>query len=151
MDSHILLSIILGLLSFFALHFVAEDILEFRKLRKKIQEELIFGANIYTITDEYEKQKSIAHIDSIRRFSAQLSTLEVSLNKISRQYFCLSKINLKQAAAGLMMYHNDFYNDYGIKTKGRHEIESALHLPLTYTAEQVAKVMERAYNKNSAL
>lgn len=130
--------------SWYIYHFFGNQILDFINLRKAIQEELIYAANIWDA--KYDTDRVIRTYDKIRRLSAQLTALDTSLFPWSRfVLYKLFKVDLKTAAQQLLIYEADIIdvqNTGGIRTQAKHKIEKALCLPFTDTSERIESVVK---------
>jgi hypothetical protein len=152
---NVLVPVFLGICSFLTLHGIINPVLEFFRLRKEIHEDLIDMANIWSVENTHDEQRARIAIDRIRRLSAQMTALDHSLNYfkihiIARFIVCGAlKMDIESAAKNLMIYHNDFMDRDGLRTKARHEIEKSLNLPLTDTSKRVELVLRMAETRNS--
>ncbi len=137
----LLATILIASMSFFAWHLLGKQVLYFYEIRKQIQEELIYGSNLWSPKDKFFEEEIHGVIRKTKRLSAQLRALEHSLNTVSRFFICnILSMNLSVAAGGLWIYHNDPLDTDALRTESRHTIENALKLPITDTPEKIAQI-----------
>ena len=97
-------SIPLGALGWLATNFVARPILRAHELREKVWEELLVSANVSLFeAGLYERTA-----ESLRRCAAQASALDVAWPSTLRWVLRLLRIDLREAAMGLLGFSNTF-------------------------------------------
>ena len=137
-------TILLGLLGWFGAHFVGVQILEFRRIRQEIHEALFFTANV-PYREGVEQQAAVADAAALlRRLAARLDALRVSLAPIPA-WWLSRRYDLREATAGLTGLSNCIGEKDGYAAVFRDQIERALDLPLSYSAEGMAALKRRLF------
>lgn len=129
----VLATFIIGVFGWFTAHCFGNQILEFRRLRKEIQEELIYAQNIWShpLEEEIFSPKARSSYDKIRRLASELDAFDNSLTCLSRFWLTkIRKFNLSAAIDTLFAYEAAGYaKDFRERSNHRQKIAKSLGLP----------------------
>ena len=137
-------SFALGALAWLLTHYVAGPILELRRLRQAVHEELLYTANIGWVNfngrlAENEKGRHDQAVRDVRRLAAKISALAATWPWVARWYLIWpEKLDLSAATTGLIGLSNSI--DPAHRVQFRTQTETALRLPRSYSDETTSLV-----------
>lgn len=137
----------LGALGWFFAHVVAEQLMEYYELRKKVHEEMKFIENIGRTNDEMFSNAVIA----LRRLAAQVLSLEETLHILPRAFLSWRGFDLARASRGLFGLSNNFSEKGFVKAKSRADVQAGLKLPQDYSAEELDAIWVAEERRTHAL
>lgn len=136
-----------GVLGWFAAHWVANPIVEFERTRRDTLEELLFNRHL---SEKWHPDKITQAEESLRRLSARVSAIWATSPGIVRWYFQVARgWNLAAAQSGL----HGLANVKGTQADERkailHDIEIAMGFPLTDSPDRIERIRQREDRRES--
>lgn len=140
-----IVSFLFGGVGWFATNFFAKPYLDFRNLRSRVHEEIVFTANVAPIDPECSRYREVA--DSLRRLGAKVLTTNKTESRLLRWFLSWRGYDLVKAGnslvvlAGCLVKPNPSLRI--VQTDG---IEEGLILPRSSSLEDVREAKEQIHH-----
>jgi hypothetical protein len=122
-----LLAIVGGVVGWLLVSFLGTPFLEFRNLRKRVHEEVIFTGNIDPMVAG--KPEHAKAVESLRRLGAQVQATDVAAVRPLRWFLSVRGYDLTRASRSLIGLSNSLAETHDIRLPRTNSVLTGLRLP----------------------